>query len=112
MLKRIYAVYDSLAQEMFGPLIVMPNDAAARRFFQDAVTGEGSRIAEHPEDYSLHFLGELDTETGVLTSIATLGSGPFGVQIVSADFVLEQLKRRQLNAVAAGEGIGEASING
>lgn len=106
MIKRVYAVYDSMAMEMFGPLLLMPNDSAARRFFQDAVTGEGSQLAQHPEDYALCCLGELDTETGVMVSIPA--GDKFGVQIASADQILELLKRREANAQVS----GEASLNG
>lgn len=104
MIKKIYAVYDAVAQEMIGPLMVLPNDAAARRIFQDAVTNEQSSLAAHPDDYSLCRLGEIDTESGNINGI---NSEVFGEQIASGGLILEILRRRAANDRAGQSADGE-----
>lgn len=102
LLKKIYAVFDIVGLEMVGPLLVFPNDASARRAFQSGLTHQDSSLSLHPEDYSLHFLGTIDTESGVIVPVsARPGSSNenFGVQIVSGDLLMDQLRRRESNPV-------------
>lgn len=96
MIKRLYAVYDAVALEMMGPLMVLPNDAAARRVFQDAVTNEQSSLFMHPHDYVLCHLGEIDTQTGTVTPVtgSTMPHG-FGVPVVTGEFIVDAIKRRK-----------------
>lgn len=97
MIKKIYAVFDIVGLEMVGPLLVFANDASARRAFQAGLTHADSSLSVHPSDYSLHILGEIDTETGVLVPVK--GADSFGVQIVSGDAIMDQLRRREANPV-------------
>lgn len=97
MIKKIYAVFDIVGLEMVGPLLVFPNDASARRAFQSGLTHQDSSLSVHPSDYSLHLLGEVDTESGVIVPVKSVES--FGVQIVSGDVLMEQLRRREANPV-------------
>lgn len=61
----IYAVRDTVAQDIIGGLHLHRHDAAAVRMFIDAATDKGTRIAQHPQDYELICLGYTD-ETGQL----------------------------------------------
>lgn len=76
MKRGVFAVFDSVAGEMFGPPILQPNEAAARRLFQDALFGQGSVMVSHPGDYALFCLGSLDTETGLFTQEGDFRSMP------------------------------------
>lgn len=60
MLKFFYMVYDSVAGAMSGPIMVYPSDAVAIRDFSDAVRGNGSLLAQHPDDFSLVRVGTID----------------------------------------------------
>lgn len=78
MFRRIYAIYDRVASEVFGPVMVLPNDAVAIRTFRDALFQPDSR---NHADYDLYCLGYLDTETGALNHVLgnhELGSPIFG----------------------------------
>lgn len=59
----IYAIFDLVANQMVGSLILLPGDAAARRYFGDGVAARGSIISSHPQDFELRAIGELDTVT-------------------------------------------------
>lgn len=93
MIKKIYAIFDIVGLEMVGPLMVFPNDASARRAFQSGLTHQDSTLSAHPSDYSLHILGEIDTQSGVIVPVK--GGDSFGVQIVSGDALIDQLRRRE-----------------
>lgn len=67
--KQIYSVFDLVAGQMFGPLLVLPNHAVARRTFQDALMGEGSVMAPHPADYVLIHIGTINVETGAIRQL-------------------------------------------
>lgn len=93
MIKRIYAIFDKVAEQMFGPMVVLPNDGAARRVFQDALFGEGSTMAPHPGDYALYHIGTINLETGVITPAAT--DKPFaGVPLITGDVLVDLATRK------------------
>lgn len=89
-MKKLYAVYDTVAEEIItGPIMVLPNDAAARRFFQDLITDQRSNLSTHPKDYDLVCLGEINTGTG---SITTSPNGNIET-VVSGQSVIHTLER-------------------
>lgn len=93
-LQRLYVVYDSVASCVTGPIMAFPNDAAARRTFQDAVTNSQSSLSSHPSDYSLHYIGDVDMADGTIRPLE------FGVinaesQVVTGDMIVEILRARQ-----------------
>lgn len=99
--KRIYAIFDKVAEQMIGPMVVLPNDPAARRMFQDALLGEGSNLATHPADYSLFFLGTVNTDTGAITPAPT--EKPFGgVPLVTGETIADLAARRMENVTHEG----------
>lgn len=67
MIKRIYAVRDSLAGALAGGLIVLANDNVALRFLGDIMKGENN-ISAHPDDFELVSLGEIDEESDCVIS--------------------------------------------
>lgn len=55
-MQSIYAIYDTVAQELHGNLIRFRHDAAAVRVFQEVLQGDNP-IAKHPTDFELVHLG-------------------------------------------------------
>lgn len=58
---RLYAVYDLVKAEYLPPFLAK-QDATANRDFQQGLT----KIPT-PNDFELHYLGEIDLDTGVIT---------------------------------------------
>lgn len=106
MIRFLYAVYDSVACELFGPVQMLPNDDVARRIFSDAVSGSGSPLTSHPEDYNLYLLGSIDTSTGVVSPVSEHAFR--GVPILRGSDVARILESRARAAAAesAGNGLG------
>ena len=84
--KFLYVVFDVVAQLVSGPVMALPNDAVARRVFQDALLGESSALSRHPSDYVLLKIGALEDEVPVIRSVET-------TQVISGDQVMD-LQRR------------------
>lgn len=73
MNRLICAVFDSAAQTFGQPIFVIAKGQATRSF-SDEVNRKGAEdnaLASHPEDFSLHLLGEFDDESGELRSLPT-----------------------------------------
>lgn len=64
MPKQIYAVYDRVAQDITGGLMVFTHDAPAVRIFVDALGDESTILNKHPNDFELVCLGEFDNPDG------------------------------------------------
>lgn len=77
MRKKIYCVRDNVANEVVGGLIMDASDAPAIRAFYDALWTNGSLLAQHPADFDLLIIGEIDTATGLIDSIipTTIATG-------------------------------------
>lgn len=78
MRKLIYAVYDNVAGCIIGGLITETTDAPAIRAFYDALNPKNNTIlSQHPGDYDLRCLGNIDDQgdiEGILTTrIVTTG---------------------------------------
>jgi hypothetical protein len=70
----LYAIYDLVAGEILQNCVwLFPHVAPARRMFQDACTAppEKSRIAQHPGDYALVYLGLISTWTLSVMDVCT-----------------------------------------
>lgn len=91
MKRRIYAVYDKTTQDLAhsGGTALAPHHAAAIRDFADAVLAPNSRLAQHPQDFALMYLGEIDTTTGYPITTAL----DRAEEIVTAAQVIEHAKR-------------------
>lgn len=70
MKQKIYAVHDIKA-EIFNLPYFAVNDATAIRSFAGGVKDPTTDLYRNPEDYSLHYLGEYDMESGTV-----VGDGP------------------------------------
>lgn len=64
---RIYTIYDKASKQYQNPWF-QPSDVAAVRAFGNEVNRpDPANLAyQNPEDFSLHFIGVYDTETGTL----------------------------------------------
>lgn len=71
MFKRLYTVYDDVSQTTIGGIVMEMNDAPAIRAFHDALKMKDSLLAQHPADYRLLLIGELDFVAGTL--VPTMG---------------------------------------
>ena len=67
MIHNVYAVKDELQGEFLTP-IYMENDVLATRHFKYQINNI-DQWKYNASDYSLYHLGQLDSETGVFTSI-------------------------------------------
>ena len=67
MKTKVYSIYDRTAQ-VFNTPFFQHNDGMAIRAFQDNVNSQDSVINKHPEQFSLHCLGEYDDQTGTITT--------------------------------------------
>ena len=64
MLKlRLYSIYDSKA-EQFSPPQVYHNDMLALRAFEGIVNDDKMLIKKYPEDFSIHYVGNLGDSDG------------------------------------------------
>lgn len=61
MMLRMYAMKDEL--NGFVPPIPFPNDEIAKRYLKDNVESNPT-VKNTPEDFSMWYLGEFDTELG------------------------------------------------
>ena len=60
---RLYCIYDSKA-EQFSPPQVYHNDMLALRAFEGLVNDDKTLINTYPEDFSLHYVGNLGDSDG------------------------------------------------
>lgn len=60
---RLYSVYDNKA-EQFSPPQVYHNDMLALRAFEALVNDDKTLINSYPEDFSLHYVGNLGDSDG------------------------------------------------
>lgn len=63
VLLRLYCIYDSKA-EQFSPPQVYHNDMLALRAFEGLVNDDKTLINTYPEDFSLHYVGNLGDSDG------------------------------------------------
>lgn len=81
--KRLYVVFDAVAETVVGSVMIAPNDLAAKRAFTEAIQKGGFPVAE---DYRLLGIGEV-TDYGDVT--------PFDpATIVTGAEVVQTLKER------------------
>lgn len=62
---KLYSIKDKASG--FTQIFVANSKYNALRSFSDAVNGQGTVIAQHPEDFSLYELGEMDQDTGIIS---------------------------------------------
>lgn len=79
-MKRIYAILDITADAIVGGLQLHSHEAAAVRMFRDVAAAEGTMIHNHPEEFKLLCLGQLEDrdepKTGILAHTITATERP------------------------------------
>lgn len=86
MIKHIYSIVDIKAN-YFGPLVDLPNDASAIRFFGTMVNDRlETSISIYPEDFALYEVCHFDDETGIIDN-----SADYPRHIVDGRFLKKQL---------------------
>ena len=60
---RLYSIYDNKA-EQFSPPQVYHNDMLALRAFEGLVNDDKMLINKYPEDFSIHYVGNLGDSDG------------------------------------------------
>lgn len=58
---KLYLVYDTVAEEIFGSIIRCANDEVARRSFHDLLNAKDSPIAAHRGDYNLLWIADINS---------------------------------------------------
>lgn len=71
----IYAIIDSKAEAVIGPLMIARHEAQAVRNFCDVADDQKGWIYKHPEDYDLYRLGWLTTENQLIAEHQLILSG-------------------------------------
>lgn len=61
---KVYGIFDSKVKRFVGPPFLMETPEQALRGFVKEANNAQSDICAHPEDFSLHELGEFDEEKG------------------------------------------------
>lgn len=64
MIINLYAIKDVLND--FAPPVVMPNHESAKRWYEDMKVNNPT-IGNNEEDFSIHFIGTMNTETGEIS---------------------------------------------
>lgn len=66
MKHKIVAVHDKALDAYLRPFTA-PTTGVAIRHFQDEIANKESPMHTHPEDYTLHLLGDYEEDTGIIT---------------------------------------------
>lgn len=67
MTKQVYLIYDVIAKQVASALIIADNDDTIKRDLADAKLTD--TMTNHPEDFDLIHVGELDTEVATLVPV-------------------------------------------
>lgn len=65
---KLYAYRDSKIETFTDPFL-QHTPGEAERTFRDTVSNPKSKLNQHPEDFSLYYLGEYETNTGIITPL-------------------------------------------
>lgn len=65
---KAYSVFDVKAANYAAPFFTF-NDQTAIRILTDAVADPSTVICQHPEDYSLYWVGTFDEDTGIFAPV-------------------------------------------
>jgi hypothetical protein len=69
MMKKLYSVYDVKTGVYMDRLMVLLTDGEALRVIADTVNAKGNIIADHPADFRLDFIGEINLVTGEILTL-------------------------------------------
>lgn len=74
MNKQVFSVRDSKVGAYSDPMILRSTGEAIR-VFTDSARNPKSTISQHPEDFSLHLIGEFDEIKGVMVPLPHVSFG-------------------------------------
>lgn len=81
MIHNIFVIHDSKAQAYLPPFI-MHQKEMAKRLFSDAINDKNTQFYNHPEDYTLFFIGLYDDNTAQISTEKTPKSLGLGIEFV------------------------------
>lgn len=81
---KVFSVFDSKAQ-FFELPFMRRTTAEAIRDFADAVNDKSTKLAVHPEDYTLFQVAEWDSDTAKYATLLTPISLGIGVEYLKVD---------------------------
>lgn len=64
--RRLYVIYDNVANDVLGGVHSYPHDAPAIRFFSDIAATAKTIVNTHPQDHDLRCIGILTSIEGKL----------------------------------------------
>lgn len=64
----MYSVYD-VKTGIYGTVMVLLTDGEALRVMIDTVNAKGNMIADHPNDYRLDMIAEINIATAEITTV-------------------------------------------
>lgn len=67
MQKKLYQVYDLIAEMAVGPVIVDFRDNPAVRTFIMVLEDKNTQLGQRPQDYELRYIGDLNEATSAVT---------------------------------------------
>lgn len=70
MVQKVFAIRDAKAENYFNPFYA-PTAGEAERNFTAVAMDPKSTICQFPEDFDLFYLGEYDTNSGILKPLTT-----------------------------------------
>lgn len=73
--RNLYAIEDTVANDLIGGIHIHRHEAAAIRMFSDVAQLEGSMINRHPQDYQLIQLGHLDEKNQLVENYKLVMTG-------------------------------------
>lgn len=79
MIRKVFVVYDSKAEAYMNPFY-MDAKGQAIRTFEDAVNKGGHPFNQHPEDYTLFYIGEYDESSAQFKNAVTPESLGVGIE--------------------------------
>lgn len=87
LVRKLYAIRDDRMKQ-FLPPVLLENDAVATRMFGDVVGRKDANnlVANHPEDFSLWYIGDIDLCTGAVVQ----DTDAIGIICRASDFVVSE----------------------
>lgn len=67
---KLYAIHDTVVKQFLGVEPAMTHGEAERRFRTNVNNPQMGNLHNYPENFSLHCVGEYDTDTGKINPLA------------------------------------------
>lgn len=68
---KLFSIYDEKADSYSQPFTAAANGLAIRQL-QELVNDKTTTISKYPEDFSLYFIGDFDSDRGLLLPLDTV----------------------------------------